>query len=344
MTDEPATPAADRTAACPKRMVYGPCGGVREDLSCELDRWRPCPFARLTEPVPWTVSPVVRSRTPPASRLLSAVQRGPVVLTDLTVPAFDASAVAAVTEVLRGSTDALLVGEHQDQPDFSPALMATLVRDSGGTPWLTLTCRDRNRLVLGQELASLELAGADGVLCVTGDGRTAATRGVTQVFDLDGTRLAHLASSYGVGVAVAESPAAAPVELRPGRLLHKQLAGAQLAILNHVGSVGEVESFVRAARDAGVTIPVVAAVAVYSDARSAQVLANLPGLHLDGQLAARVLHAADPEQAGIDAAVEQARELLAIDGVAGVNLSGMASSRGVLHAARVKAEIGRRIR
>jgi methylenetetrahydrofolate reductase (NADPH) len=323
-------------------MVFGPCGGVREDLSCELDRSRPCPFARRTQAVPWP-GPV--NEPTASSRLVEALGRGPVVLTDLTVPPFDASAVVRITEVLRDSTDALLVGEHQNQPDFSPALMAALVRGAGGNPWLTLTCRDRNQLVLEQELAGLRQAGADGVLCVTGDGRPAGLRdGATQAFDLDGTRLAALASSYGVGVAVAESPAAAPRALRPGRLLEKQRAGAQLAVLNHVGTVAEVEDFVRAARDAGARLPLVAAVAVYTDARSAQVLADLPGLQLDGERAARVVGARDPERAGIEAAVELAERLLAIEGVAGVNLSGMASSRGELHAAGLKAEIGRRIR
>ena len=57
-----------------------------------------------------------------------------------------------------------------------------------------------------------------------------------------------------------------------------------------------------------------------------------------------MVEAAEPERAGIEAAVEQARHLLSIDGVAGVNLSGMASSKGVLHAAGIKAEIGERIR
>ena len=323
-------------------MVFGPCGGVRDDLSCELDRHRPCPFARRTEAVAWAGPAAGPSA---ASHLAAAVTRGPVVLTDLTVPPFDAAAVVRITGVLKDSTDALLVGEHQNQPDFSPALMASLVRGAGGNPWLTLTCRDRNRLVLEQELASLQQAGADGVLCVTGDGRRPGGRnGATQVFDLDGTRLAALASSYDVGVAVAESPSAAPRALRPRRLLEKQRAGAQVAVLNHVGSVAEVELFVVAARDAGVTLPLVAAVAVYSDARSAQVLSDLPGLRLDDRQTARVVRALDPERAGIEAAVDLAERLLAIDGVAGVNLSGMASSRGEVHAAALKAEIGRRIR
>ena len=337
-----AAPVLSPTDGCPKHMVYGPCGGVRPDLSCEVDR-RPCPFARMTEPVPWVGTSPAPAAT--SSHLLRALEDGPVVVTDLTVPAYDAASVASITEVLRRSTDALLVGEHQDQPDFSPTLMAALVSGSGGHPWVTLTCRDRNRVVLEQELASLGPSGADGVLCVTGDARvTAGMPGVTEVFDLDGTRLAALASSYGLGVAVAESPGAPPQLLRPRRLLHKQRAGARLAILNHLGSAEDVELFVRAARAAGVTIPVIAAVAVYSDARSAQVLADLPGLHLDDRRAARVVEAADPERAGIETAVEQARQLLSIDGVAGVNLSGMASSRGELHAAGLKAEIGERIR
>ena len=323
-------------------MVHGPCGGVRADLSCEVDR-RPCPFARLTEPVAWAGT--TPAPTASGSRLLRAIEDGPVVVTDLTVPPFDAAAVASITEVLRGSTDALLVGEHQDQPDFSPTLMARLVSDSGGRPWVTLTCRDRNRVVLEQELASLGPSGADGVLCVTGDARVdGGLPGVTQVFDLDGTRLTALAASYGLPAAVAESPGAPPRPLRPRRLLQKQRAGARLAILNHLGSAEDVEVFVRAARAAGVTIPIIAAVAVYSDARSAQVLADLPGLHLDDRRAARVVEAADPERAGVETAVEQARRLLSIDGVAGVNLSGMASSRGELHAARLKAEIGEQIR
>ena len=52
---------------------------------------------------------------------------------------------------------------------------------------------------------------------MTGDGRGASVRpGVTQVFDLDGTRLAALAAGMGLPVAVPESPEAPPVGLRPG--------------------------------------------------------------------------------------------------------------------------------
>lgn len=330
-----------REPACPKHMVFGPCGGVRADLSCEMAAHR-CPFTEEPSVPDWK-DPAAAD--PPPSALLEAIRSGPVVVTDLTLPAYDADAVAKITAGLAGSCDALLVGEHQNRPDFPPTLMAALIRQAGGVGWLTLTCRDRNRLVLEQELIGARIAGADGVLCVTGDGRAEGVRpGVTQVFDLDGTRLAGLGATLGVPVAVAEAPDAPPRQLRPARLLQKQRAGARVALLNHAGSAAELERFVRACRDGGVTIPLIAGVAVYTDPRSAQVLGNFPGLRLDPAPVTRVLAAADPVAAGIEAAVEEAGQLLAIEGVGGVNLSGLASGRGEFYAAEVKAEIGRRIR
>lgn len=328
--------------ACPKRMTYGPCGGVRPDRTCEMAP-EPCPFAQGSDAVPWPGR--TTGSLPPTSRLLAAVAAGPVVVTDLTVPAFDRNGIEGVTRVLRESCDALLVGEHQNRPDYPPTLMSALIEAAGGVPWVTLTCRDRNRLVLEQELAGLRAAGADGVLCVTGDGRAQGVRpGVTQVFDVDGTQLAAMAHEMGHAVAVPESPEAPPLELRPGRLVEKQRAGAHLAILNHVGDHAGVARFVAAARAGGLRIPVIASVAVFTDEVSARVLQNFPGLHVDPGQVERVLDAPDPRAAGIEAAVAEARRLLAVPGVAGVNLSGLASGRGELAGAHVKAEIGLRLK
>jgi 5,10-methylenetetrahydrofolate reductase len=208
-----------------------------------------------------------------------------------------------------------------------------------------LACRDRNRIVLEQELAGLAAVGVDGVLCVTGDGRGASVRpGVTQVFDLDGVRLAALAAGVGLPVAVPESPEAPPVDLRPARVAEKQRAGAQLCVLNHVRSPARVAEFVAAARAAGATLPFVAAVAVYTDEASARVLQRFPGLHLDDAVVEAVLASADPRAAGIAAAVAEARALLAIPGVVGVNLSGAGSSGGVDEGAQIKAEVAAQVR
>jgi 5,10-methylenetetrahydrofolate reductase len=328
---------------CPKHMVFGPCGGVRPDLACEVDA-RQCPFTHDAAAPAW--GPERPAAPRPDSSLLSAIAAGrPAVLTDLTLPPYDAGALTDLAGVLSGSCDAMLVGEHQDQPDFTPALMAALLGSLDVAAWITLTCRDRNRVILEQELATLRHVGVDGVLCVTGDARAPGVRPeATQVFDLDGTRLAALASAHGLTVGVPESPAAAPRSLRPARLLEKQRAGADVAVLNHVRTTEEVRVFVRSARDLGLTIPVIGAVAVYTDQMSAQALTGLPGLELDERQVLEVLESPDPEETGIAMAVQKALRLLETELVAGVNVSGVGSSRGLRRAAEIKAEVGRRVR
>jgi 5,10-methylenetetrahydrofolate reductase len=275
---------------------------------------------------------------------LDLAQRRPVVLTDFTVRPYDVSSIAEVCAALEGSCDAVLIGEHNNRPDFPPAMLMPMIRELGLASWVTLTCRDRNRIVLEQELAALSVLGGEGVLCVTGDGRGVGVRpGVTSVFDLDSSRLSASAAQIGLSVAVAESPQAPPEHIRPYRLLQKQRAGARVCFLNHVSTPERLARFIADARSEGVTLPFVAGVAVYTDARSAAVLQAFPGLHLDAGAVSRVLSDGDPVRAGIDAAVAEARQVLAVPGVVGVNISGLASAAGELAAARIKATVGRAV-
>ena len=155
-------------------------------------------------------------------------------LTDFSATPFDPDALARVAGILAPATDAVLVGEHQNRPDFPPGVIARLLLDAGVRPWITLACRDRNRIVLEQELRGLRQLGVDVVLCVTGDARGYDVRpDVTQVFDLDGPRLAALATTVGLSAAVPETPLA-PADQRPARLVAKQDCGAAVAVLNHV--------------------------------------------------------------------------------------------------------------
>lgn len=317
-------------AACPKHMRFGPCGGVRPDGQCEM-RPGPCAFP---ETVLWEGAPAVTPRV-----------TAPLILTDFSCLPFDAADLAATAGALADSCDAVLVGEHQNRPDFPPTLMASLLLDAGVRPWITLSCRDRNRVVLEQELRGLALTGVQTVLCVTGDGRAYDVRAdVTQTFDLDGPRLVALAADLGVIAAVPETPSAPPVSGRPLRLVQKQRAGAGVAVLNHVSAPPLVADFMAAARAAGLAIPVLAAVAVITDEISAAVLQGLPGLAVDPDVVDAILGAPDPVEAGIEAAVTEARALLAIEGVDGVNVSGLASAAGTRAGAEIKAEVGRRIR
>jgi methylenetetrahydrofolate reductase (NADPH) len=315
---------------CPKRMQFGPCGGVRADGQCEM-RSGPCSF---TDIVPWPKA-AARVATAPA----------PLILSDFSCAPFDAADVAATAATLASSCDAVLVGEHQNRPDFPPTVMSRLLLEQGVQPWITLSCRDRNRIVLEQELRGLRFTGATTVFCVTGDGRGYDVRpDVTQTFDLDGPRLVALAASLDMIAAVPETPTAPPVHARGARLVEKQRAGASLAVLNHVSSASALSAFMGDARSAGLYIPVLAAVAVFTDYVSAAVLQGLPGVELDPALVDGVVNAPDPVEAGIEAAVAEARELLQISGIHGVNLSGLATASGTRRGAEIKAEVGARIR
>ena len=182
-------------------MVMGPCGGVQSDGGCEVGP-QPCVFPA---PVTWSdpVSPVP----------LDAV---PLILTDFSSEPYSLSAHAAVAGILAPVSDAVLVGEHQDRPDFPPAQLASILQQAGARPWITLSCRDRNRVVLEQELHGLRELDVGAVLCVTGDARAYDVRpDVTQVFDLDGPRLAALAAAIGLPAAVPETPPRRPGSCGP---------------------------------------------------------------------------------------------------------------------------------
>src|ERR1700735_5181792 len=120
--------------SCPKHMVMGPCGGVRPDGRCEVVD-DPCVFP---EPVAWPDPP---GPVPPVP-----LPHPPLILTDFTADPFSVPAVRTVAATLAPGCDAVLVGEHQNRPDFPPTLMGSLLLDAGVAPWITLSCRDRNRV------------------------------------------------------------------------------------------------------------------------------------------------------------------------------------------------------
>jgi 5,10-methylenetetrahydrofolate reductase len=309
-------------------MTFGPCGGVDDRFGCEVDG-RPCPFCAFTGPPRWRG----------AHHAPRPVDLGRYV-TDLR-PSTDPGELRAAAGVLASFGATALLGEHLDDPgDEPPHAVAAPVVEAGVRVVATLTGRDRTPEQARSEIGHMADVGVTAVHCVTGD-HPAVRFGPrrTARFPLDGTRLAALARAGGCRVSVAESPATPPVDWRPIRLLDKQRAGADVAILNHGGAPAALADFARRASAAGVSLPLVAPVPVVTDQRSARALTQFPGLALPAGLATRVLSAVDGRRAGIDAAIEIGAALLAGGHFATVDLSGSAGDVGLVERVEIMAEV-----
>jgi methylenetetrahydrofolate reductase (NADPH) len=326
---------------CPKHMTYGPCGGVGVDGSCEVGP-KPCVF--LVDPVvPWPgPSP---EPGPPGTGFRDRLGVRPLVLATLPDVPLDAGSIASAAAELAGSVDAALLGDSgRARVQFPPAYRAALVQRHGLAAWVGLNCRDRNRVALEAEVAALAHLGVVGVHCVTGDHPVSGHRpDAMAVFDLESHELAALARAHGLLVSVAESPAAPPVAARPARTAQKVRAGAELVMLQQCGAASDVARFVAGLHAVGAPVPVLAGVPVIVDREGAELLASFASAVLPPGFVETVLAAADPFGTGVELAVRCGRELLALDGVAGVVLGGGAGRGAEVAFARAQALIGREL-
>jgi 5,10-methylenetetrahydrofolate reductase len=324
-------------------MTYGPCGGVGPDGRCEVG---PQPCAFLDVPVvPWTGASGTGGVTAAGAQLLAIAARRPLVLSDMPAAPLSAASIVECSAILRGTVDAVLTGDAAtSRVQFPPAYRALLVRAEGLRVWAGLNCRDRNRVALEAEIAALAHAGAAAVHCVTGDHTASGLRpDAAPVFDLEGTELVPLARAAGLLVSVAESPTAPPVAHRAPRLAEKARAGAQLAMLQYCGEAADVAAFAAAVRAAGADLPLLPGVPVVVDRPGAELLASFAGAALPAGFVEEVLTATDPYAAGVEVALAYARELVDVEGVAGVLLGGGAAPGAEPLLARAFAEIGREL-
>jgi 5,10-methylenetetrahydrofolate reductase len=325
-------------------MHYGPCGGVKFDGRCEVDDHR-CVFLDLPT-VRWDQStPVAGAATAAAADTRALLEQRQVVIADFPARALDQESARQCAAALAGSVDFALSGDSgAARVQFSPSFRVQLIQGTGLPVWIGLNNRDRNRVALEGELAALAAVGVAGVHCVTGDHTATGDRpDAKPVFDLDSTETAALARSFGHLVSVGESPTTPPVDRRAARLIEKERAGAEVCFVDHCGGWEAVDRFVHDARALGSAARYIPCVPVVIDRGSAELLKSFTTLVLPDDYLDRILSANDPRTEGIAAAVELSEAMLALDGIAGVDLSGGPSHGGELAFAEALAEIGERL-
>jgi 5,10-methylenetetrahydrofolate reductase len=334
-------------ADCPKHMTYGPCAGVRPHGECEVGG-QGCPF--VAAPIPmWSApdqSPGADSDLPARALTLRArLARGGAVIADFPARALDARSLRECAAALRG-VDAVLTGDTpRHRVQFPPSYRAGLLQAAGVTAWVGLNARDRNRVALEAEVAALADLQVGAVHCVTGDHTVSGSRpDAAAVFDVDSTQLTAMAAGRGFLLSVGESPAAPPVNQRPARLLSKEHAGAEVCFVDHCGGAEPVQEFICRCRELGCAAAMIACVPVVCDAGSAAQLASFGAPGTQEREYERIVTAADPRRAGIQAAVPLGRRMLDTGLVSGIDLSGGPADGEELAYAEALAEAAEELR
>ena len=233
-----------------------------------------------------------------------------------------------------------MIGTRDRRDATTPDDTTRCIRCSSGVVAIvTITGRTSGEARRAEIIDGFVTAGVAAVLCVTGDHPAARFRDTDPiVFGSEGTVIAHEARRLGAVVAVAESPAAPPLRRRAHRLVAKQRAGADFAILNHAGSVSDVSEFADRAERAE---SVAADRGRPGDDRSpiGRCAGPVPRSPSATGMVDAIERATDSEGAGVDLAIRMAEELLERPSVAGVNLSGIATGSGPADRARIMRRV-----
>ncbi len=339
-------------------MVYGPCEGVAADGRCEVLP-DPCPFVGLPT-VRWSddggagargPAPRAVPERPAARRTRRRLARGGVITAEFPARPLEVESFDTCARILAGQLEAVLLGDGPDaRVQFPPSYRARLAMERGLEPWCGINNRDRNRVGIEGELAALAALGAGAVLCITGDHPASGHRpDALPVFDLDATRTAALAARTGLVAAVAESPSAPPSPQRAGRLVEKLRAGAEICFVNHCGGVAPTRAFIGQVRQPtgdgpDPTCSFLPCIPVILGSGGAAGLGTFPAMALPPGYADAILAAADPRKAGIRAAVRLSLDMLALEGVQGVDLSGVPEAGAESAYCEAVAEIAQGIR
>jgi methylenetetrahydrofolate reductase (NADPH) len=186
------------------------------------------------------------------------------------------------------------------------------------------------------------------VCCLTGDDVTAGDEPeARRVFDLDGVQLIALARVLQNGhylsgrplapaprycVGAVENPAAPPYEYRVRRAAKKALAGARFLQLQLCYRAEQLERFLHAAHDTGLSqrLALIPSIAILRSVGGMRFVArNVPGLDVPPELVARVEQAVDAEAECFEIAYELATHALAQPGVAGLHFISFRKDAGI---------------
>jgi len=199
-----------------------------------------------------------------------------------------------------------------------------VILDLGFEPVFQLTCRDRNSIALQSDLMGAAALGIPNVLCLTGDPvKVGDSPESKSVFEMESVKLLELTSRLQKGFDKQENKMNASTRFFMGAVVNPTLRGSsgQLDRMRKKIEAGarffqtqanydpqDLKQFLIQSR--GFEVPVLVGVLVLHSFEVAQYInQNIPGIHLPTSILERMKHSDNPEQEGIEIAIESMLEL-----------------------------------
>jgi methylenetetrahydrofolate reductase (NADPH) len=227
-------------------------------------------------------------------------------------------------DILKDRVDGLNIPDNRSaRLLMSPVAASLLVKERGGEPICTFTCRDRNRMALCSDLLGAFAIGIENILIVSGDYFTFGdTPQAMPVFDLDSVQAMQMVRAMERGqdsggnhldgcpsfcLGGVANPQANPFEPQILKLLKKVRSGVDFIQTLDIYDVKKLEAFMERIGDQGITV--LAGVRLVTGAEAAlQEKGRLSGNPIPIELVDRIRELA-PEKA-LDAERERLVELI----------------------------------
>ena len=254
----------------------------------------------------------------------------------------DRSVIEHKAQLLGDWADAINVTDNQTAVTRMSSMAACAILVSMGLDAVfQITCRDRNRLAIQNDILGASALGIRNVLCLTGDDVSMGNHpDAKRVHDLGSIEMVQAVQRMrdhgkfisnddlkGEGpqmfIGAASNPFAPPYDFRPVRLAKKIRAGAQFIQTQCVFDIERFKAFMVDVRQMGLheQVHILPGVMPVKKAAIMKFMAqNVPGMSIPQELVERMEAAADPEEEGIRICVETIQALREIEGVHGVHI------------------------
>lgn len=211
---------------------------------------------------------------------------------------------------------------------MSPLALSYLIKERGFRPILQITCRDRNRRGLQNELLGAWVLGIRNFLILTGDTiELGDDPKAKPVFDLDSVELLRAAKELGHGndesatsssgsidicTGAALDPGADPIEAEIEKMEKKIAAGAEFFQTQPVYDINKFNEFLKKCSSLQHT-PILAGILLLKSERMARYInEKIPGIHVPEEIISEMADATDPVEKSIEIAVHTIKSLTGV--------------------------------